>query len=125
MFNRKAKAKKLNKLEFIGYFGVDSGQAMIGDPAYLSKWDNCDEIDFDEYKKSEGHYNWLGACHATLTEGHGMLGDGDSVVFSTGNGDGLYPVYAQIEEYDEWGPRVWAVVIDMSRDGRYVKDKNL
>jgi hypothetical protein len=125
MFNKKAKAKKLNNLQLIGAFFVDSGQAMIGDPAYLSKWDNCDDEDFDNYKDSEGKYNWLGAAHATLTNQFGTLGEYDSVVFSTGNGDGLYPVYAQIEEYDEWGPRVWAVVIDMSRDGRYVKDKNL
>jgi hypothetical protein len=64
----------------------------------------------------------MGAANATLTNGFGTLGDHDATVFSTGNGDGLYPVYAQIEEFDEWGPRVWAVVIDMSRDGRYVKD---
>jgi hypothetical protein len=66
----------------------------------------------------------MGAANATLTNGFGTLGDHDATVFSTGNGDGLYPVYAQIEEVDEWGPRVWAVVIDMSREGRYVFDKS-
>jgi hypothetical protein len=66
----------------------------------------------------------MGAANATLTKGFGTLGDHDATVFSTGNGDGLYPVYAQIEEFDEWGPRVWAVVIDMSREGRYVFDKS-
>ena len=36
--NKKIKAKKLNNLQLIGTFFVDSGQAMIGDPLYLEKW---------------------------------------------------------------------------------------
>ena len=121
---KKIKAKKLNNLQLIGTFFVDSGQAIIGDPLYLDKWKSSTAEDFniDDHVNHVDEYSYMGAANATLTKGFGTLGDHDATVFSTGNGDGLYPVYAQIEEYDEWGPRVWAVVIDMSRDGRYVKD---
>ena len=121
---KKIKAKKLNDLQLIGTFFVDSGQAMIGDPCNLHKWNDSAEDDFDTHAEKSGEFSYLGAANATLTDGFGTLGDFDSVVFSTGNGDGMYPVYAQIEEYDEWGPRVWAIVIDMSRHGRYVYDKS-
>ena len=121
---KKIKAKKLDNLQLIGTFFVDSGQAMIGDPLYLDKWKSyiAEDFNIDDHVNHVDEYSYMGAANATLTKGFGTLGDHDATVFSTGNGDGLYPVYAQIEEYDEWGPRVWAVVIDMSRDGRYVKD---
>ena len=121
---KKIKAKKLNNLQLIGTFFVDSGQAIIGDPLYLDKWKSSTAEDFniDDHVNHVDEYSYMGAANATLTKGFGTLGDHDATVFSTGNVDGLYPVYAQIEEFDEWGPRVWAVVIDMSRDGRYVKD---
>lgn len=121
---KKIKAKKLDNLQLIGTFFVDSGQAIIGDPLYLDKWKSYDSEDFniEDHVNHVDEYSYMGAANATLTKGFGTLGDHDATVFSTGNGDGLYPVYAQIEEFDEWGPRVWAVVIDMSRDGRYVKD---
>jgi hypothetical protein len=121
---KKIKAKKLNDLQLIGTFFVDSGQAMIGDPCNLHKWSDSEDDDFETHTEKSGEFSYLGAANATLTDGFGTLGDFDSVVFSTGNGDGMYPVYAQIEEYDEWGPRVWAIVIDMSRHGRYVYDKS-
>jgi hypothetical protein len=121
IMGKKIKAKKLNDLQLIGTFFVDSGQAMIGDPSYLHKWKQWTTEDIEEHVNHVGEYSELGAVNATLTTGFNTLGDHDATVFATGNGDGLYPVYAQIEEYDEWGPRVWAVVIDMSRDGRYVK----
>ena len=121
---KKIKAKKLDNLQLIGTFFVDSGQAMIGDPLYLDKWKSyiAEDFNIDDHVNHVDEYSYMGAANATLTKGFGTLGDHDATVFSTGNGDGLYPVYAQIEEFDEWGPRVWAVVIDMSRDGRYVKD---
>ena len=124
--NKKIKAKKLDNLQLIGTFFVDSGQAIIGDPLYLDKWKSYDseKFDIDDHVNHVDEYSYMGAANATLTKGFGTLGDHDATVFATGNGDGLYPVYAQIEEFDEWGPRVWAVVIDMSREGRYVFDKS-
>jgi len=124
---KKIKAKKLNNLQLIGTFFVDSGMAMIGDPVHLDSWksyDNPEAFDIEDHVNHIGEYSYMGAANASLTNSFGTLGDHDATVFNTGNGDGLYPVYAQIEEYDEWGPRVWAIVIDMSRHGRYVYDKS-
>jgi hypothetical protein len=84
----------------IGRFAVDSGQAMIGDPCYLEEWKpwQSDEIAFDEHHNKVGEYGYLGACNATLTKGYGELNAGSSVVFNTGYGDGVYPVYAELDE---------------------------
>lgn len=122
--NKKIKAKNLNNLQLIGTFFVDSGQAMIGDPSFLDKWKPFTiEDDIEDHVNHVGEYSELGAINSSLTTGFNTLGNHDATVFNTGNGDGLYPVYAQIEEFDEWGPRTWAIVIDMSRHGRYVKDQ--
>ena len=94
-------------MTLIGSFAVDSGQAMVGDPCYLDEW-QAEYENFDDYPKHEGEYSYLGACEATLTTGHGTLGMGNAVVFTTGYGDGLYPVYA---EFNEDG-RIAKIVID-------------
>ena len=106
---------KTDKLTLIGQFAVDSGQAMVGDPCYLDEWKPWDldsGIPFDEHTKSAGEYSYLGACEATINRGFGELGVSSSVVFSTGYGDGLYPVYAHINE----DGRVGMVVIDFTGD---------
>ena len=72
--------------KLIGRFGVDSGQAMVGDPCYLDAWNQ------------ESDFNYERACEATIKKEYGVLGHGKSVVFSTGYGDGLYPVYAEIND---------------------------
>lgn len=72
--------------KLIGKFGVDSGQAMVGDPCYLDSWNQ------------ESNFNYDRACEATIKNEYGVLGNGMSVVFSTGYGDGLYPVYAEIND---------------------------
>ena len=98
-------------LKLIGKFGVDSGQAMVGDPCYLDSWQVWDskKQNFDEHQKNKGEYGYLGACNATIENSYGELGNGSSVVFSTGYGDGVYPVYAEIED-----GRVVKVVIDFN-----------
>lgn len=111
---------KTDKLTLIGQFAVDSGQAMVGDPCYLDEWkpwDSDSGIPFDEHAKSAGEYSYLGACEATINRGFGELGISSSVVFSTGYGDGLYPVYAHINE----DGRVGMVVIDFT--GEYLDDE--
>jgi len=92
------KTTSLEGLTLIGHIAVDSGQAMVGDPCYLDKWEPwVSEFDkFEEHVNKKGEYGYLGACNATLTEGFGQLGSADAVVFTTGYGDGLYPVYAQL-----------------------------
>ena len=84
-------------MTLIGHFSVDSGQAMVGDPCYLDNW-KAEYDNFDDYKNSEGQYGYLGAAYATLTNNYGVLGGANAVVFSTGYGDGYYPVYAELNE---------------------------
>ena len=88
------------EMTYIGSFSVDSGQAMVGDPCYLDEWQpwNSEEHNFDEHQTKAGEYGYLGACGVTLKEGYGELGMGSAVVFTTGYGDGVYPVYAEFND---------------------------
>jgi hypothetical protein len=102
----------VNNLTYAGSFAVDSGQAMVGDPCYLDNWELwANGTDFD-HEKHAGEYSYLGACGRTLKDTFGQLGSADAVVFSTGYGDGLYPVYVQLNE----DGRVTKVVIDFEGD---------
>ena len=99
---------KTQGLTHIGNFAVDSGQAMVGDPCYLDEWDTNKNDEWNLEGKI-GQYSYQGASATTLSEqSAGELGMATAVVFSTGYGDGLYPVYA---EYNEDG-RIAKVVID-------------
>lgn len=92
----------------IGSVWVDSGQMMLGDPCYLEQWGGHDAA-FDR----PGEYSYAGACTATCSdESAGMLGDGLAAVFSTGYGDGTYPVDVT---YNSEG-RVVAVTILFDED---------
>jgi hypothetical protein len=97
----------LDDLQLVGSFSVDSGQAMVGDPCYLDKWQTNEGEPF-ELDGKEGDYSYLGACATTVSSTAGELGIGSAIVFSTGYGDGYYPVYVK---YNEDG-RVVKVVID-------------
>lgn len=102
----------LKKWTYAGSFGVDSGQAMVGDPCYLSEWNPNENDEFlpDSYA---GEYGYLGACHATLSEDQfGVLGFSSGVVFATGYGDGIYPVYV-LKNSDG---RISKVLIDFEGD---------
>lgn len=109
---------KVDNLQLIGEFSVDSGQAMIGDPCYLDEWKpwNSEEDNFEDHVNKVGEYGYLGACNATLTNNFGQVGGMNAVAFSTGYGDGIYPVYAHINE----DGRVGMVVIDFT--GEYGVD---
>lgn len=85
------------KMTYIGNFTVDSGQAMIGDPCYLNDWDTNTNEDWNLEGK-ENEYSYFGASATTLKNSYGELGNSSAVVFSTGYGDGVYPVYAEIDE---------------------------
>lgn len=97
---------KIDELIYAGSFAVDSGQAMVGDPCYLDNWKTNENEPF-EITGKEGDYSYLGACATTLSNNFGELGS-SAVVFSTGYGDGLYPVYVQLNK----DGRVSKVVID-------------
>lgn len=76
----------------IGEVWVDSGQVMIVDPCYLGDWKDDGLVD----GKTEGTFDYSGACAVTLSVGAGQLDHG-AVVSSTLCGDGSYPVYAEME----------------------------
>ena len=86
--------------QLIGRFGVDSGQAMVGDPCYLESWGQDNEFNYDK------------ACDVTIKNKFGVLSHGMSVVFETGYGDGAYPVYAELNE----DGRVARITIDFIGD---------
>ncbi len=79
----------------IGVIGVDAGLCWLGDPCYVlsddavKKWpkwsDFCDTIINNVYPTTQ-QYDY--------PKGHPGLG----VLVSTGYGDGVYPVYAEIED---------------------------
>jgi hypothetical protein len=90
-----------------GHFAVDSGQAMVGDPCYIDNWDTNKNDEWNIEGKV-GQYSYHGASATTLANSYGELGIGSAVVFNTGYGDGLYPVYVQLNDEG----RVSKVVID-------------
>ena len=102
---------QIDELVLAGHFAVDSGQAIVGDPCYLDNWDT-NKNDEWELEGKIGNYSYQGASATTLANNFGQLGFADAVVFSTGYGDGLYPVYVQMNE----DGRVSKVVIDFEGD---------
>lgn len=101
-----------NDLTYAGSFAVDSGQAIVGDPCYLDGWELWNsETPFD-YKDKKGQYGYLGVCATTLEDSFGELGGASAVAFSTGYGDGLYPVFVQMNS----DGRISKVVIDFEGD---------
>lgn len=102
----------LQDLTYAGSFAVDSGQAIVGDPCYLDKWEPWADGTPFEHEENAGNYGYLGACGVTLKDGFGQLGSADAVAFSTGYGDGLYPVYVKLND----DGRVGMVIIDFDGD---------
>ena len=85
--------------EYIGRCGVDSGQLLITDPCYLSDWVDNES----DSKIGKSSMSYAGACNATLSKErggqlHNKLGIDLAVAFSSGYGDGVYPVYARKNE---------------------------
>lgn len=90
--------------EYIGSVGVDSGQLMLTDPCYLeSEWKRGDVNNFGE--EHVGEFSYSGASSTTLYTKE-MAGElnyhlghpGAGVVFSSGYGDGSYPVYVKRDD---------------------------
>ena len=94
-------------LKLAGYFTVDSGQAMVGDPCYLDDWDTNKNEEWNIEGKS-GDYSYHGASATTIANSYGELGHAKAVVFNTGYGDGMYPVYVELNDDN----RVSTVIID-------------
>lgn len=102
----------VDEMTLIGHIAVDSGQAMVGDPCYLDEWEPWANGTPFDHEQHAGEYSYLGACGVTIKEGFGQLGNASAVAFSTGYGDGLYPVYAKLNSEG----RVARVVIDFLGD---------
>jgi hypothetical protein len=98
-----------------GHFAVDSGQAMVGDPCYLDDWDTNKNEEWNLDGKLN-QYSYHGASATTIAGNYGELGFSKAVVFNTGYGDGLYPVFVQINN----DGRVCKVIIDF--DGEISND---
>ncbi len=99
----------MNKFEWkvIGEAGVDSGQLMVVDPCYT-----IGKVDDAAYDRM---------CTETLKpEAAGKVTlsgiRGDAIVFSSGFGDGCYPVVAKYEDCGDWGTRITEVRILMGDD---------
>jgi hypothetical protein len=84
-------------LHYAGMIAIDSGQAMVGDPAYIDDWDTNKNEEWNVEGK-EGEYSYFGASATTLAKNYGQLGIATAVVFNTGYGDGVYPVYVQMND---------------------------
>lgn len=105
--------------KLLGHCGVDSGQLMITDPCYIeSSWRNNAEYDDEKIakmkKKKKYDFTYNGACASTMSDEsggqlHNELGIDIAVAFSSGYGDGVYPVYGY---YNSEG-RIMKVVVDM------------
>ena len=101
------------KRELIGEVGVDSGQLLVCDPCYIrSQWK---DTNFDKVKEPTGEFSYDGCCQATCSKdsagqlNYSMGHAGAGVVFSSGYGDGTYPVYAKKNAHG----RVVEVIIKM------------
>lgn len=99
----------LTNLEYVGSFAVDSGQAIVGDPCYLDTYDTCEGQAWDLEGK-EGEYSYQGISATTLNLNAAEVGDSKAVAFSTGYGDGLYPVFVEVDDEG----RIMKVVIDFA-----------
>jgi hypothetical protein len=99
----------------IGWVGVDSGQLMVCDPSYITGDFASDEFQPDKPNEDDNYpFTYNGACGATLSdERAGQLGIASAVAFSSGLGDGVYPVYATIVDDEFWGKRIAKVEIVM------------
>jgi hypothetical protein len=107
-----SKKVEIDGLEYIGSFCVDSGQAIVGDPCYLDEW-NTNEGDEWNLEGKVGEYSYQGASATTLENTGTMeLGMAKAVAFSTGYGDGVYPVWAKFNDEG----RVVKIVIDFIGD---------
>ena len=82
--HRKPEVRKIKtEVLQIGEVGVDSGQLFIGDPCYLK------EVSMDDL--------YTECSKVTLSKQRGgVISLTDGVAVSTGFGDGVYPVFAEI-----------------------------
>jgi len=103
---------------------VDSGQLLLCDPCYIdAQWKKVEfdvEAAFDENTMAGRDFNYNGCssvsrlyeeedgCQLIFALGHAGAG----VCVSSGVGDGVYPVLAELIDDPVWGTRVKKVWVD-------------
>jgi hypothetical protein len=105
------------KTFYVGDCYVDSGRIWIGDPAYITDGThyengtpNAEEIGYKEDDAERSHPPALdGAPHVLALE---PLGKGMGLIFPSGQGDGIYPVYIRLGD----DGRVEAAYITFTND---------
>jgi len=100
--------------KLIGHVCVDSGQLILTDPCYLKEWKANEYVAISPHVGYRPDYTYVGACNATCSKERAgqlanALGAPLAVAFSTGYGDGTYPVYATYED-----GRVLSVRVDFA-----------
>lgn len=125
-----SKTKTVTK-ELAGYAAVDSGQLMVCDPCYLSQWKGNDLSDDyltresdDDSDDVEGQFSYEGVVRAlvkapdsTVQLRFDLGHDGVGVGFSSGWGDGNYPVYVYKKDFGgNWAQRITKVEIIFIKD---------
>ena len=111
----------MENIKLLGYVGVDSGQLMITDPCYLDEFrNNAEDLGWSpenpriKIDKNDRSYSYTGVCGTNHNDDQGgEIGDGKGVCFSSGLGDGAYPIYAQYENDEYFGKRITKIVIDL------------
>ena len=112
--------------KLLGHVGVDSGQLMVTDPCYVRQFLNNEYTTHDS-KEIDSSYSYNGSCNQTCkTENQGgELGNGLGLSFSTGFGDGTYPVYAHYQNVDGFGTRVKKIEIEFFTDDSLEDDDEI
>jgi hypothetical protein len=93
----------------IGKVGVDSGNLMLVDPAYIKS-------ELPNYRKlvgMKGSGRNLKSDKKNSRQIKNKIGQEVAVTFESGFGDGLYNVYADIGKVGKFGRRVKSVRVDM------------
>ena len=70
---------KTKDLILAGHIGIDSGQAMVGDPCYIDNWDTNKNDEWNIEGKV-GQYSYHGASATTLENGYGALDIGKAAM---------------------------------------------
>jgi hypothetical protein len=89
--------------EVIGYVGIDSGMIAFGDPVYIDRVVNEDEIEKHVAGiMGDGHTLHNAVVDKSTQMENAIYG----ALVSTGIGDGFYPVLVTTVDLGEWGKRI-------------------
>lgn len=96
------------RTEYVGFAAVDSGQLLLVDPSYVTG-DSAGKLDYEEVVRT----NFDGGGQVTI-------GGGPALAYTsfTIQGDGIYPVLAEL---DESGHRR-RLVVDLSPEPQAVQE---